>query len=146
MLIIPRWKQVLILLATLAGLLYAAPNLLPKQVADSLPSWLPHQQVSLGLDLQGGSHLLLEVDTAFIVRERITNLQDVVRSAFRQPQIGYADLAAGNDAVTFTLRDPARIEEARRLLREGDAEAEITATPDGRFTLRYPQAVLTQLP
>lgn len=119
MLIIPRWKAVVILLVALAGLLYAAPNLLPRQVAESLPNWLPHQQVSLGLDLQGGSHLLLEVDTAFVVRERIANLQDVVRTAFRQPQIGYADLAARDDAVTFTLRDPTKVEEARRLLREG---------------------------
>ncbi|BBK30899.1 preprotein translocase subunit SecD [Stella humosa] len=145
MLIIPRWKAVVILLVALAGLLYAAPNLLPRQVAESLPNWLPHQQVSLGLDLQGGSHLLLEVDTAFVVRERIANLQDVVRTAFRQPQIGYADLAARDDAVTFTLRDPTKVEEARRLLREGDAEAEIAAGADGRFTLRYPERVLNDL-
>lgn len=145
MLHISRWKQVVILLATLAGLLYAAPNLLPRQVAESLPTWLPHQQVSLGLDLQGGSHLLLEVDTAFIVRERIANLQDLVRTAFRQPQIGYTDLAATNDSVTFQLRDPTRIEEARRLLREGDADAEINSTPTGRFTLRYPERVLNDL-
>ncbi|BBK43756.1 protein translocase subunit SecD [Allostella vacuolata] len=145
MLIIPRWKAAIILLAALAGLLYAAPNLLPRQVAESLPTWLPHQQVSLGLDLQGGSHLLLEVDTAVVTRERIANLQDLVRTAFRQPQIGYTDLAARDDAVSFTLRDPARIEEARRLLREGDADAEITATPDGRFTLRYPERVLNDL-
>ncbi len=145
MLIIPRWKAIIILLATLAGLLYAAPNLLPRQVADSLPTWLPHQQVSLGLDLQGGSHLLLEVDTDVVTRERIANLQDTVRTTFRQPQIGYADLTARNDAVSFTLRDTARVEEARRLLREADRDLEIEATPDGRFTLRYPERVLNEL-
>ena len=56
----PQWKAVLVLLACLAGVLLAIPNLIPRATLDSLPSWLPKHQVSLGLDLRGGSHLLLE--------------------------------------------------------------------------------------
>ncbi len=46
------------------GILTALPNVLPKSVLDHVPAWLPHNQVSLGLDLRGGSHLVLEVDEA----------------------------------------------------------------------------------
>ncbi|MGE0718196.1 MAG: protein translocase subunit SecD, partial [Alphaproteobacteria bacterium] len=145
MLHVPSWKAIVIIVAALAGVVFAAPNLLPRQVAESLPHWLPHQQVSLGLDLQGGSHLLLEVETAVVVRERIANLQDVVRTAFRQPQIGYAELSATGDTVTFTVRDAARVEEARRLLRAADPEVEIAVEPGGKFTLRYPERFLNEI-
>ena len=142
---IPRWKQITILLACLIGILYAVPNFLPRTTFEGWPSWAPSQQVSLGLDLQGGSHLLLEVDTATVIRERLANLQDTVRTAFRQPQIGYTDLNAQGDTVTFAVRDAARIEEARRLLRAADADVEIVVDAGGKFTLRYPERVVNDI-
>ncbi len=62
MLYFSRWKTTLIWLAVLAGVVFAAPNLLDRQQAESLPDWLPSEQLTLGLDLQGGSYMLLQVE------------------------------------------------------------------------------------
>ena len=70
MLHIPKWKIVLIIATCVLGILYALPNLLSSETADELPSWIPHEQVNLGLDLQGGSYLLLEVDLQAVLKER----------------------------------------------------------------------------
>ena len=58
MLALSRWKIVLVLGSLLFGLIFTLPNLLPESTLASLPSWAPHQRLSLGLDLQGGSYLL----------------------------------------------------------------------------------------
>ncbi len=65
---IPKWQVVLILAVLTIGAIFAAPNLLKRETAEALPGWVPHLQVNLGLDLQGGSYLLLEVDLEFGVR------------------------------------------------------------------------------
>ena len=59
---IPRWQVILILVVLFAGLLFAVPNLLKRETADGLPGWIPSSQINLGLDLQGGSYLLIEAD------------------------------------------------------------------------------------
>ncbi len=69
-----KWKVILVLAVCVLGLAYAAPNLLPAEQAAKLPGWLPHNRLNLGLDLQGGSHLLLEVDIKTVTRERLDNL------------------------------------------------------------------------
>ncbi|MGE0723616.1 MAG: protein translocase subunit SecD, partial [Alphaproteobacteria bacterium] len=140
-----RWKTIAVLAVCAFGVLFSLPNLFSRSTIEALPSWVPHYQFNLGLDLQGGSHLLLEVDVGAVIRERLVNLQDTVRTTFRQPQIGYTDLAITGDAVTFAVRDAARTEEARRLLAAADAQAEITVTPGGKFTIRYPERVLTDI-
>src|SRR3546814_3382084 len=73
---------------------------------EGLPSWLPHQRVSLGLDLQGGSHLLLEADVESVVREPLTGVVDAVRIELRKADIGYTALGVQGRQVTVTLRDP----------------------------------------
>ena len=54
-----RWKIIAVVLVCLAGVLFTLPNFFSKQTVDSWPGWLPHRQLPLGLDLQGGAHLLL---------------------------------------------------------------------------------------
>jgi len=79
MLYFPRWKTVLISLACLAGVIFAAPNLVTRESLSALPNWLPHKQVHLGLDLQGGSHLLLKMSTEEILKETLEAVKDDVR-------------------------------------------------------------------
>ncbi len=62
MLNFPRWKLILIVAVVAAGILYALPNLFSKEALSGIPDWLPHRQVNLGLDLQGGAHLLYQID------------------------------------------------------------------------------------
>ncbi len=74
MMTMARWQIWMILAICAFGVIFAAPNLLPREQAERLPHWLPHQQISLGLDLQGGVSLLLEVDTKVVQRDRLDRL------------------------------------------------------------------------
>src|SRR5690606_35400238 len=73
-------RSALILIVSLLGILFMLPNLLPKQVVEALPDFLPKQTMTLGLDLQGGSHLLLQVNRDSIVSQRVTDLRRDARS------------------------------------------------------------------
>src|SRR5690242_1059887 len=107
MLYFPRWLVTLILGICALGVILSLPNLFSQKTLDALPSWVPKKQVSLGLDLRGGSHLLLEVDMNAVRRERFNGLVDSLRTEFRtaKPSIGYTGLAAEGDHVAFALRD-----------------------------------------
>ena len=69
-----------VLAVIIITLLFAVPNFFGKDQLETFPNFFPKQQVNLGLDLQGGSHLLLEVDTEEIIKERVENLNADVRS------------------------------------------------------------------
>lgn len=117
MLYFAPWKTALVILVTLAGLITAAPNLLTKQQLQDLPSWLQLPQVNLGLDLRGGSHLLLEVDTSSVLRDRLEALVEGAREELRKERIGYTNLGiAGTNTVGLKLRDPSQADRARELL------------------------------
>ena len=117
MLYFAPWKTALVILVTLAGLITAAPNLLTKQELAALPSWLQLPQLNLGLDLRGGSHLLLEVDTSSVLRDRLESLVDGAREELRKAHIGYTNLGiVGKNAVGLKLRDPSQAAQARELL------------------------------
>ena len=73
MLRLPRWRVILVIIVSVLGVLFALPNLVPDNVRQRIPAWLPHQTLNLGLDLQGGSHLLLEVDTATLFVRPLSN-------------------------------------------------------------------------
>ncbi len=106
MLHFPLWKKLLISATCLIFVVMAIPSLIDEDArARYIPSWLPHNAVNLGLDLQGGSHLLLEVDFDAYEREQITNLADEVRTILRDAKIGYRGLSSNDGKVTFTLRE-----------------------------------------
>ncbi|MDA1100978.1 MAG: protein translocase subunit SecD [Proteobacteria bacterium] len=136
MLYFAPWKVALVAVLCLLGLAFTIPNFLPVRIAEGLPGWLPHKQVNLGLDLQGGSHLLLEVEAEVVVQERLAALVDSVRPALRGKSIGYRDLGERDNAVTVTIRKPEQmdlaVEEIRKLAVpiQGNAMAGITGGQD----------------
>ena len=103
---IPLWKTVLTVAVCLLGIVFVSPNFFTKAQLESFPSWFPKQQVVLGLDLQGGAHLLLEVDFDAVAHDQMNNLADAARATLRKERIGYVGLAAKKDFVTLTLRNP----------------------------------------
>ena len=113
MLHVARWKVLLVALATVFGILFTLPNMVP---ARSLPGWLPAQRLNLGLDLQGGSYLLLEVDTEAYRRARLSNLLEEVRSVLRDGQIATTGLAVRGSGVDVRITDPGQVEAAQRAL------------------------------
>ncbi len=134
----------MVLAIVLASIIVSVPNLFSAERLRSLPSWFPKNQVNLGLDLQGGSHLLLEVDLAALEAEHLETLLDSIRVTLRRAQIGYTDLAVKNGVASVAIRDPARTEEARTLISEAGDGIEVTA--DGPLvTARFSEATLDQL-
>ncbi|KEO59076.1 preprotein translocase subunit SecD [Thalassospira permensis NBRC 106175] len=92
-------------LVLLTGFLTALPNLFtPAQLAD-WPSFLPTRQVALGLDLRGGSHLVLEIDTAAMIAERLEITRDDVTTALRKAHIDVNSIQISNDQVIVSLSD-----------------------------------------
>ncbi len=141
---IPRWQVILILVVLLTGLVFASPNLLKRETADGLPGWLPSDQINLGLDLQGGSYLLLEADIDSVIREQMENLVDSTRAGLRRAKIGYTGLGVSDESVVFSLRDATRVDEVRQLIREFSNDLLISAGDDGEFEVRFTDQSLAQ--
>ncbi len=100
-----RAKTLSILAVCLLGALLCLPNLIASPAA-----WLPWHQIHLGLDLRGGSYLLMQVDMAAVEHERLDNLADSARSVLLKLHLGYQNLAAepANNRVFLHVRDPAQ--------------------------------------
>src|SRR3954470_10805164 len=135
-----RMKATLILGVCLLGMLLGVPNLFPAPAA-----WIPWRTVHLGLDLRGGSYLLLEVDMKAVLKERLDSLADGVRQALRGGQIFYQTLEPQPDQnrVLLRLRDATKTDAAVALLRPlisqdastGLPDTSIGSDPDGTITL-----------
>lgn len=105
MMALSRWKVIVVLASVLFGILFTLPNLLPANVRESLPAFLPKQTLNLGLDLQGGSYLLLEVDTAALQKEKTANLVEDTRKVLREAQIGIGDVSQTATSVSVRILD-----------------------------------------
>lgn len=141
---IPLWRTILTVAICLIGVLFVSPNFFTREQLNHFPSWFPKNQIVLGLDLQGGAHLLLEVDFDAAIKEQMHTLTDTVRTNFRKERIGYTGLAAKKDFVTLILRDPADLEKATSLIKQADREVEVTTTPEGKMTLHLNDAALKE--
>jgi len=136
------WKTVSVLIVCLLGFVFALPNALPGDTAERLPRWL--QPVTLGLDLQGGSHLLLEVDVDSVVKEHMTGLVESIRTKFRQERVRYADLGHDGTKVQVRVLDGENVDKARQMLREIDPQIDVSAGDGGNFVLTYQDQALVQ--
>jgi preprotein translocase subunit SecD len=116
MLNLARWKIALCVLALLFGVVFTLPNVLPQKTLDGFPSFIPHDKLNLGLDLQGGSYLLLEVDTDALRAERLTNLVEDVRNTLRDQGIAYSGLGQSGDGVSVHIVDPGQGNKAYQAL------------------------------
>ena len=114
------WKVILVSVIVLAGLLFALPNLVSPETASRIPTWLPHKQVNLGLDLQGGAHLLYQLDEKEMVDDWLKNIRADVRETLRSNRIGYTDLAqnVATRTVTVKIREPGDVEKAFEALKK----------------------------
>jgi protein-export membrane protein SecD len=132
------------------GFLLTLPNLFSRAELERVPDWLPHKQINLGLDLQGGSHLLLEIDLHAILEERLNTLVDDVRGVLRPARIGYRGLGIRGDAVTMVLTDPSQSEQAVGLLKGLNPnplskEVEVVAGDSSRIDVRLTDSTIRNL-
>jgi SecD/SecF fusion protein len=140
-------RTAIIFLVALLGIVFAIPNLFSKDVTATWPTWLPHHGMTLGLDLQGGSHLLLQVNRDSIIQERLKTLRRDAR------QILAGENGIGNiittdaDGLTIELTDPTQAAAAQTALQKlqtgngilgvgGNQELEFGQSADGKITIK----------
>ncbi len=117
MLDFPRWKQLWYWSLTLVAVIAALPSLV--SIGNMpWPEALPRPMVNLGLDLAGGSHILLEADPAQVTRQRLENMEESVRTRLRQaePRIRIGDISSKDGQLSFLLEDPAQVDSTRELI------------------------------
>ena len=112
-----RLKAAATLLTAFFICLFAVPNFFSEETVKSWPTWA-QRHIVLGLDLQGGSHILLEVDTAAVRREQSQALLDDVRRVLRDARIGYTGLAVRGNSVEVRLRQGSDAPQAMSKLNE----------------------------
>lgn len=128
MLDFPRWKVLSIFgfLAVLMAL--AIPSFFPE---DMTKGWPVHPRINLGLDLAGGSYLLLEADTNQLITDRVNLMSDSVATAMRKaPRIDIGDITTDGGKVSFMLRNVGQLEDARQRLSQMTTGAQMTGQRD----------------
>jgi protein-export membrane protein SecD len=120
MLQFPRWKLILVAIVVAFGIIFALPNIFSASTLANLPSWLPHKQVNLGLDLQGGAHLLYQIDEKEMIEDWLKNIRGDVRESLRSARIGYSDLTqdVASRAVSVKIREAADLDKAEAELKK----------------------------
>ena len=133
MLDFPRWKIWAVSLTVAIGILFAIPSLIGGTVlAERYPAWLPSAKISLGLDLSGGSQLLLEADVADASKQRLTAMEDQVATELRraQPRIEIGDISTTGGRLSFMVRNPAQLDAAVERLRTLTQPVALTGARD----------------
>jgi preprotein translocase subunit SecD len=120
MLDFPRWKVWLVSLVVAIGILLSIPSLLAgTPYSNAWPKWLPQYRISLGLDLAGGSHLLLEADQQDALKQRLQAKEDEVATELRRdPQIDIGDISTAGGRLSFMVRNPTQIDAAVERMRK----------------------------
>jgi protein-export membrane protein SecD len=154
MLYFTRWKALAIILTALVVCLCAVPNFFPEATVKTWPAWAQRRMV-LGLDLQGGSYLLLEVDSNYVKKDKLDTVRDDARRTLREAKIGYTGLTSRPDSVEVRVKD-ADLQTALTKLRElsqplgglvgssGQRSLEVSDAGGGLIRLTVPQAAIVE--
>ena len=149
MLQVSIWTRLITLIIVVGGILIALPNALSDTVRAKIPHWLPSSAVSLGLDLQGGSYLLLQVDFDQVARDRAEAMVGDIRAAFRKAHIPFQldNALTHGDTIGLKVTEAGRIDEARTqlqainpsvgtsVLAAGGKQYDMTEPGSGQFVL-----------
>ncbi len=156
MLDFPRWKTYAIYLSIILAVIFALPSMFPEKTVESWPAFMPKERINLGLDLAGGSHILLEADVADVTKTRLETMEKTVRSAMRGERgtgnaVEIGDISREGGKISFSVVDPTKVDEVReRLFREtagagmtGQRDWDIAVVDGNRFVLTPTQAGIT---
>ena len=135
-----RTRILLILAICLIGIFFAVPNVIR---SDKLPSWW--KPVNLGLDLQGGSSLLLQVEVDDVIKERMGTIEDSARQILRENKIRYVNLKAGADSVRVKIENAGARDRAAALFKKIDDGLDVTTEEDGTLVVKYTETALNQM-
>jgi preprotein translocase subunit SecD len=132
MLDFPRWKVWFVSLLLIVGIAFAIPSFFPESNVAKLPGFLPSAQINLGLDLAGGSHLLLEADTSGVAAQRIEVMEESIRTEMRRasPRIEIGEISTTGGQLSFMVREPRQVDAAVELTRTLTQPAGLTGQRD----------------
>jgi preprotein translocase subunit SecD len=132
MLEFPKWKVWLVSIVVAIGILLSIPSLIAgTPLAGSWPKWLPQYRISLGLDLAGGSHLLLEADARDALKQRLQAMEDSVSTELRRdPRIEVGDISTAGGRLSFLVRDPTQVDAAVERMRNLTKPVALTGSRD----------------
>ncbi len=155
MLYFTRWKALAIILTAVFVCLCAVPNFFPEAQVKTWPLWA-QRHIVLGLDLRGGSYLLLEVDSNYVKKEKLDQVRDDVRRVLREARIPYTGLTARADNAEVRITKDTDLPQALTKLRElsqplggllgssGQRSLEVSDVGGGLIRLTVPQAAITE--
>lgn len=153
MLEFPTWKRVWFWLVAIVAAVAALPSIFSVTGA-RWPDALPSPKVNLGLDLAGGSHILLEANPSQVARQRLESMEEAVRGALKnaEPRIRVSDVSSAGGKLSFIVDDPSQIDAAREAMLPlttgagltGKRDWTISVVDENRFVLTPTQAGLDQ--
>jgi preprotein translocase subunit SecD len=119
MLDFPRWKAWSVSLLCIVGILFAVPSFFPETQVAKWPGFLPSARINLGLDLAGGSHLLLEAETSGVAKQRLDQMEETIRLGTRRasPRIEIGEISTSGGRLSFMVRNPAQVDAAVEIAR-----------------------------
>jgi protein-export membrane protein SecD len=156
MLQIPLWQRVLIALILIGGILIALPNVLPDNVRSHLPGGWGNQTINLGLDLQGGSDMLLEVQFDEVQKDKVETLLLDVRHALRKAHIAFDKTGVTGDSLSLHIIGHENVDQAKSLvdalnptagsgvLAGGTRQYDVTVSGDDRITMQMTESYKKQ--
>lgn len=115
------WKIILTIFLIITAMIYAAPNFTDKKY-----NWMLDDRINLGLDLRGGSHLLLDVDFDSYTHELGQSLVDNLKKYLRKEKIGYKTLTSNKTDLKLELRSDEDFKEVKKIVRNIDSTLNIS--------------------
>lgn len=111
-----RWKIGVVIAAILLGVFFSLPNFLPADVRDQMKGWAPNRTLNLGLDLQGGSYLLMEVDINDLKKTKLANILQGAEERLADEGIEVAGQTTDASSVEMRVTDPTKVKDAQKAL------------------------------
>ncbi len=147
----PKWKIILVLLVCVLGIYYSVPNFIPASNADtdgwSIAKFFPKDKINLGLDLQGGSHLLLEVETSVLTSDRMKQSVKPLRKGLRAEGIKLSSLrfADKSDHPYLSLSTTNDFDSINKALWKINKNYELIESSPSKYKLVWKEAALKKL-
>jgi len=144
MLIFDTWKKIIILLVSLFAIIFSMPNFISK---DNLPNFINTGEIRLGLDLQGGSYLLLKVDSDSLQTDRLNSVADELRIALRNanPRIGYTNLSVSGTNLQFSLIEENSKENIKELILNIDNSLVVNDEEYSSINISFSEEKITEI-
>ena len=119
----PLWKATLVILVISLGIIFTLPSLLYKENSNN---WFFDNKINLGLDLQGGSYLLLEVQTEVLMQEELNNISDSIQFIARGLQTNIINIISEEDEIQLRFSNNDKLEEIREKFKNNYRNVNVT--------------------